>query len=115
LLDPSIDTKEIPNRRYVKRVKLFRQGELGRMILGVLREANGESLSTAAIVTGILRAGEHGEEARPTVAPRGRGNLGYLHRREKVVKTGSGGTVRWQLFLSSVRYWAEFAVPASAR
>jgi hypothetical protein len=53
LLDPSVDTKEIPNRRYPKRIKLFRQGELGRMILGLLRDANGQPLSTAVIVTAI--------------------------------------------------------------
>ena len=97
LLDPSVDPKEIPNKRYPKRVKLFRQGELGRMILGVLRDGDGESLSTAAIVTGILRAGGHGEAARATVAPRVRGNLGYLHRRLKVDKSGAGSSVRWQL------------------
>jgi hypothetical protein len=34
-----------------------RQGQLGRMIFGVLRDANGQPLSTAAIVTGILRPG----------------------------------------------------------
>ena len=53
LLDPSIDTKEIPNKRYPKRVKLFRQGELGRMILGVLRDGDGESLSTTTIVGSV--------------------------------------------------------------
>jgi hypothetical protein len=40
LLDPSIDAKAIPNKRYPKRVKLFRQGELGRLILGALRDGN---------------------------------------------------------------------------
>jgi hypothetical protein len=33
-LDPSIDPKVIPNKRHPRRVKLFRQGELGRLILG---------------------------------------------------------------------------------
>ena len=70
LLDPSIETDDIPNKRLPKRIKLFRQGELGRMILGVLRDADGQPISTAAIVTAIIRAGGHGEAARPTVAPR---------------------------------------------
>jgi hypothetical protein len=48
------------------------------MILGVLRDTNRQPLSTAAIVTGILRAGEHGEAARASVAPRVRGNLGSI-------------------------------------
>ena len=40
LLDPSIDIDQIPNKRPRKRIKLFRQGELGRLIVGVLREAD---------------------------------------------------------------------------
>ena len=97
LLDPSIETDAIPNKRLTKRIKLFRQGELGRMIMDSLREADGRALSTAQIVTAIIRAGGHGEGARAGVAPRVRGNLGYLHRREKVAKTGNGKTVRWSL------------------
>jgi hypothetical protein len=41
LLDPAVDIDAIPNRRTVKRIRLFRQGGLGRLILGVLRDANG--------------------------------------------------------------------------
>jgi hypothetical protein len=48
----------------------FRQGELGRMILGALRYAEDE-LSTAQIVTALLVAGGHGEGARRAMAPRG--------------------------------------------
>lgn len=99
LLDPSISTESIPNKRLRKRVKLFRQGELGRMILGALRTAE-RPLTTAEIVTAILLAGGHGEEARPTVSPRVRGNLAYLGRCGKVVKDESGNTVRWCLAAS---------------
>ena len=59
LLDPTVDINAIPNKRIVKRIKLFRQGELGRMILKVLREANGP-IGTAAIVSGVLAAGGMG-------------------------------------------------------
>ena len=55
------------------------------------------SLGTAEIASAILEAGGHGESARPTVAPRVRGNLCYLERRGKVIKTGNGKTVRWGL------------------
>jgi hypothetical protein len=98
LLDPSIELDSIPNKRLLpKRVKLFRQGELGRLILGALRQAEGEPLSTREIASAVLAAGGHGEAARPTVAPRVRGNLCYLERRGKVTKTGNGKGVRWQL------------------
>lgn len=96
LLDPSVDIDAIPNKRPRKRVKLFRQGELGRMILKALREADAP-ISTAAIVSALLETGGHGESARPTMAPRVRGNLAYQERRGMVVKTGNGKGVRWSL------------------
>ena len=96
LLDPSTDPEAIPNKRPVRRVKLFRQGELGRMILGALRDAESE-LGTAEIVTAVLVAGGHGEGARRTMAPRVRGNLAYLERRGIVVKSGSGRGAKWGL------------------
>ena len=97
LLDPSIETDAIPNKRITKRVKLFRQGELGRMILGALRKTDGLALSTAEIVSDVLDAGGHGEAARPTLTPRVRGNLAYLQRRRKVAKSGNGKAVTWNL------------------
>lgn len=60
LLDPSIETDAIPNKRLPKRVKLFRQGALGRMILGALREAEAP-IGTTATASAILKAGDHGE------------------------------------------------------
>lgn len=96
LLDPSVDIDAIPTKRPRKRIKLFRQGELGRMILKVLREANGP-VSTSQIVTVMLAAGGHGETARPTLAPRVRGNLAYQERRRTVLKSGNGASARWHL------------------
>jgi hypothetical protein len=72
-------------KRLPKHITLFRQGELGQLILGALREAEGE-LSKSQIVSAVLRAGGHGEGARKAMAQRVRGNLGYLQRREKVNK-----------------------------
>lgn len=96
LLDPSIETAAIPNKRLPRRVKLFRQGELGRLILGALRKAEGP-LSTHQIASVVLAAGGHGEAARPTVTPRVRGNLAYLDRRAKVTKSGNGRSAHWRL------------------
>jgi hypothetical protein len=73
LLDPSYDAGSVHPKRLTKRVKLFRQGELGRLILGTLRGAEGKPMGTAAIVAAILAAGGHGAEARPAVMPRVRG------------------------------------------
>lgn len=96
LLDPTVEIDAIPNRRIVKRVKLFRQGELGRMIVGALRVAE-KPLSTSQIVTALLAKGGHGEGARRTMAPRVRGNLQYLVRRAIAVKSGEGKAARWHL------------------
>ena len=96
LLDPSAEPGSIPTKRPIKNIKLFRQGELGRTILDVLRQAS-EPVSTADVVTAMLRAGGHGESARRTMAPRVRGNLAYLHSRRKVTKHQSSGVVRWTI------------------
>jgi hypothetical protein len=78
-----MDIDAIPSKRIAKRVKLIRQGELARMIVGALREAY-QSLSTQAITTAIIKAGGHGASARSAVMPRVRVNLAYLHNRGKV-------------------------------
>ena len=56
-----------PKRLLPKRVKLFRQDELGRLILGALPQAEGRPLRTTEIASAIIEAGCHGESARPTV------------------------------------------------
>ena len=96
LLDPSVEVDTIPNKKPPQRIKLFRQGELGRMIIDALRRAGGEA-SLHDIVTALLAAGGHGEEARKTVAPRVRGNLAYLVRQRKVTKHSVGLAARWHL------------------
>lgn len=96
LLDPSIEVGAIRPKRPPQRIKLFRQGELGRMILNALRTSEAP-MSTAEIVSAILAAGGHGEGARPTMASRVRGNLAYLERRGKVLRTGNGKGVLWSL------------------
>lgn len=96
LMDPAATPDAIPAKRPYKRVKLFRQGELGRMILDALRRAE-KPLGTHAVVTALLDAGGHGEPARAAMTPRVRGNLAYLERAGKVAKAGSGKTITWAL------------------
>lgn len=98
LMDPEADPSSLPAKRTYRRVKLFRQGELGRIILDALRRA-GKPVGTHAIVSALLQAGGHSESARPTMMPRVRGNLAYLERNGKVTKTGHGRAVTWALVL----------------
>src|SRR6476660_2987015 len=53
LLDPTLTVEEIPNKRIVKHVNLFRQGELSRLVSDTLREADGKPLRTLDIVAAI--------------------------------------------------------------
>jgi hypothetical protein len=95
LLDPSVDLDANPNKRIVKRIKLFRQSELGRLILGALRDAQ-VPLSTYAITSQVIAAGGHGQSARRALMRRVRGNLAYLQRRNMVLKIGDGRETRWR-------------------
>ena len=96
ILDPSIETDKLPNKRLPKRVKLFRQGELGRLIIDTIRRA-ASPIGTRKITDALLAAGGHGETARKAVAQRVRGNLAYQERRGKVVKSGSGTSALWRI------------------
>src|SRR5882672_238320 len=52
ILDPSFPVESIRPKR-PRRVKLFKHGELGRMILDTLRRANGKALSNQEIAKAI--------------------------------------------------------------
>lgn len=97
LLDPSIDTDKIPNKRPTKRVKLFRQGELNRLIMGAFRDAAQDTLSAAEIVSYILERGGLSEAARKALAPRVRGNLAYLSRIGRLQKEGAQQNAKWAI------------------
>ena len=96
IFEPGFDPNKIGLKRPRKRVKLFRQGELGRLIIDALRRA-GKPLGTHEVVSALLAAGGYGESARPSLAPRVRGNLAYLERAGKVTKTGQASTAHWAL------------------
>ncbi len=91
-----IDIDQIPNKRLRKRIKLFRQGELGRSVVGMLCKST-PLIGTQDITSAILAAGGHGESAKPSLMSRVQGNLCYLHNWQKVLKTGRGKDVPWQI------------------
>src|SRR5436190_1021231 len=86
LLDPSYDAKTVRPKRLVQRIRLFRQGELGRIILGVLRHREAP-MSASEIISTLLAKDGHGEDARAGMGQRVRGTLQYLKRRGKVLMT----------------------------
>jgi hypothetical protein len=54
IFEPGFDIKAVGIKRPRKRVKLFRQGELGRLIIDALRRA-GKPLGTHEITSALLR------------------------------------------------------------
>jgi hypothetical protein len=99
LLDPQLFPDLIPAKRPQKRIKLFHQGELSRLVIDALRRA-GKPLGTHAVVTAVLAAGGHGEAARPALAPRVRGNLAYQEGRGAVTKVGKARSATWTLSIT---------------
>lgn len=97
VLDPSYRADTIAPKR-LRRVKLFGNGELNRLIIDALRRANGKPLSTPAIADAIIAAKGYGKEAKHALIRRARANLSYLLRhRSAVEKTGNRMTARWRL------------------
>ena len=97
LLDPEADPEAIPVKRPTTRVKLFRQGELARLVRDALREANGEPIPAEQIVTYLMRVGGHDESARKALAARVRSTLAYLRRNGSTSKTWAIGRALWRL------------------
>ena len=96
IFDPNCKPDSIGVKRPRVRVKLFKQGELGRLIVDALRRA-GKPLGLRDITTALLTAGGHGESARPSLTPRVRGNLSYQVKRGTVIASGSGRQIVWTL------------------
>jgi hypothetical protein len=71
IFEPGFDPTKIGKKLVRKRVKLFRQGELGRLIIDALRRAG--------------------------LGPGVRGNLAYQEWRQTVTRARSGKDVRWSL------------------
>jgi hypothetical protein len=56
MFSPEMDLRSLPPKRYRSSHKVFRQGESGRLILDVLREADGGPLDTLEIAKRIAQA-----------------------------------------------------------
>jgi hypothetical protein len=97
MFDPEYKEGSIRAKRYV-RAPLFGQGELGRVILDVMREAKGEPMRACDIASrAMVKLGVH-PSAQMAITSRVSANLRYLGKyRHKVAKTGEKGTARWTL------------------
>jgi len=94
VLDPEYRADTVPPKR-VRRVKLFGNGELNRLIIDALRRADGKPISTPAIADAIIAAKGYGHEAKHALIRRVRANLSYLLRHNRVAKIGNRLAARW--------------------
>ncbi|MGO9135666.1 MAG: hypothetical protein ACLP8A_16665 [Methylovirgula sp.] len=91
------DPSKIPHKRPFKRTKLFKAGELNRLILTALRKA-AKPLTTAEITADVVKQLGHAPEAEAGLTNTVRSNLNYLIRdRGWVTKTGNRETAKWAL------------------
>jgi hypothetical protein len=95
ILDPSSRADTISPKR-LRRVKLFGNGELNRLIADALRRAE-KPLGSADIADAIVEAKGCGRESIHALTRRVRANLSYLLRNKRVVKTGDRLTAQWSL------------------
>jgi hypothetical protein len=97
LFDPTYRVGSIKPKRAHHRSKLFRKGELGRLIQDALRRAEGRPLATKEIVTEVATAIGGTRAASPVLYHSVRSNLAYLSRRNVVEKIGDRAFTKWKL------------------
>jgi hypothetical protein len=94
-LDPSYRGDTIPPKK-LRRVKLFGNGELNRLIADALRRAE-KPLASSDVADAIVEAKGYGRDTIHALTRRVRANLSYLLRHKRVVKTGDRLTACWSL------------------
>lgn len=89
--------REVQPIRAYRRIPLFKQGELCRLVRDTLRE-NGKPMAVPDIVKAVTAKLGHGEEAIPAFRHRIDSSLNYLmNGRHEVVKEGRRVNVKWRL------------------
>ena len=99
LFEPSYKVGSIKPVRKQQRSKLFKLGELGRLIKDALRRANGGPLSTHDVVAAVAVAIGEAKTSEAVLAATVRSNLAYMARRGAVVKIGKARGCKWGLKL----------------
>lgn len=106
ILAPASDPAQIPPRKAIKYLNVFRQGELGRIIIAVLR-AQGAPMTNLEIADTILQRGGFDRHLWIAIRRRTRANLAYLESQGRVSKVGRGLSATWALKpVVSLASWA---------
>jgi len=96
IFQPGFEPASAGIRKPRKRVKLFRQGELNRMVLDALRRA-GKPIGTAEVARSLMDAEGFEEDTFTGLIERVRGALAYLSRTGRVERRGDGRAGVWAL------------------
>ena len=97
LFEPAYKIGSIKPIRKQQRSKLFKLGELGRLIIDALRRADGVPMATCDIVAAVSVAIGQGKASEAALAATVNSNLAYMARREKVTKMANRKNVLWRL------------------
>lgn len=95
ILAPGQDPTKIRPKKLIRHQNLFRQGELGRLIGGILR-AEGRPMGVAEITKIIMERGGFDKRLWTPIRRRIRGNLAYMEADGRAEKIGYGVTATWQ-------------------
>lgn len=96
LFDPGYQIGSIRSIATRRRSKLFKMGELGRIILSALRTAK-RPMQTPELITAVSLAVGLDKSANNRFRGTVWSNLNYLARRGRIVKIGSGQKARWEI------------------
>jgi hypothetical protein len=96
MLAPAKDPSQIPPKRPIRYLNIFKQGELGRIIVGLLRASDGP-MTNLELANLIIERGGIDASLWTAIRRRCRANLAYLENNGRVVKIGNGANARWAL------------------
>ena len=94
IFSPESDPEAIPPRRTYRRSRYFQRGEFARLCLDALRKADGNPMTTAEIVTGILAAKRLPDDSslRASLSDK---VAAYLRANKSIKKLGTSRDARW--------------------
>ncbi|MEO8131126.1 MAG: hypothetical protein ABI822_28765, partial [Bryobacteraceae bacterium] len=96
ILAPDADPCAIPPKKAMKYLNVFRQGELGRLIIGLLR-ASSVPMTNLELTKAIMQRGGYRDHLWTAIRRRARANLAYLETQERVARSGKGAAVLWRI------------------
>jgi hypothetical protein len=100
ILDPGSNPDAIPPKKAIRYLNVFRQGELGRLIIAILRDAQAP-MTNLEIADLILARGGYDRGLWTAIRRRCRANLAYLEAQGRVTKIGHGQNAGWEISAKS--------------